>query len=104
MAAIAFFKETVHVECVALLTQCKPDMSIEITMNEEDLELTRAEAKATYKEITDYVMNRCISASAPQSLQIRLQNHAVSENQLVDHRHKRCFTDLMLQEGPALTG
>ena len=27
-------------------------------MTEEDLELTRAEAKATYKEITDYVQNK----------------------------------------------
>ena len=52
------FPQTVHVECVVLLTQRKPDMSIEITMNEEDLELTRAEAKATYKEITDYVLTK----------------------------------------------
>lgn len=52
------FSNSVHVETVVLLTQRKPDMSIEITMNEEDLELTRAEAKATYKEITDYVQNR----------------------------------------------
>ena len=34
-----------HVETVVLLTQRKPDMSIEITMTEEDLELTRAEGK-----------------------------------------------------------
>lgn len=47
-----------HVECVVLLTQRKPDMSIEITMTEEDLALTRAEAKATYKEITDYVQTK----------------------------------------------
>ncbi len=47
-----------HVETVVLLTQRKPDMSIEITMTEEDLELTRAEAKATYKEITDYVQTK----------------------------------------------
>lgn len=52
------FPATVHVECVVLLTQRKPDMSIEITMTEEDLELTRAEAKATYKEITDYVQTK----------------------------------------------
>ncbi len=34
------FCQTVHVETVVLLTQRKPDMSIEITMTEEDLELT----------------------------------------------------------------
>ena len=45
-------------ETVVLLTQLKPDMSIEITMTEEDLELTRTEAKATYKQITDYVQNK----------------------------------------------
>ena len=45
-------------ETVVLLTQRKPDMSIEITMDEEDLELTRAEAKATYREITEYVKNK----------------------------------------------
>lgn len=33
-------------------------MSIEITMTEEDLELTRAEAKATYKEISDYIRKK----------------------------------------------
>ena len=47
-----------HCECVVLLTQRKPDMSIEITMTEEDLALTRAEAKATYKEITEYVQTK----------------------------------------------
>ena len=52
------FPHSTHVECVVLLTQRKPDMSIEITMTEEDLALTRAEAKATYKEITDYVQNK----------------------------------------------
>ena len=49
------FPRTANTETVVLLTQRKPDMSIEITMNEEDLELTRAEAKATYKEITNYI-------------------------------------------------
>lgn len=56
--AIEQFPNTSHVETVVLLTQRKPDMSIEITMDEKDLELTRAEAKATYKQITDYVQNR----------------------------------------------
>ena len=51
-------KVSMHCECVVLLTQRKPDMSIEITMTEEDLALTRAEAKATYKEITDYVQTK----------------------------------------------
>ncbi len=58
VCAIDQFAGSGHVETVVLLTQRKPDMSIEIIMDEEDLELTRAEAKATYREITEYVKNK----------------------------------------------
>ena len=47
------FGMTVHVETVVLLSQQKPDDTIEIDL---DLDATSAELKATYQEIKDYVL------------------------------------------------
>ena len=44
---------TTHVETVVLLSQQKPDDTIEIDL---DLDATSAELKATYQEIKDYVL------------------------------------------------
>jgi 23S rRNA (uracil1939-C5)-methyltransferase len=56
--AVDQFPWTSHVETVVLLTQQKPNMSIEITMTDKDLDLTRAEVKTTYKQIEEYVKNK----------------------------------------------
>ena len=56
--AVDQFPWTNHVETVVLLTQQNPNMSIEITMTDKDLDLTRAEVKATYKQIEEYVKNK----------------------------------------------
>ena len=45
---------TTHVETVVLLSQQKPDDTIEIDLDE--LDATSAETKATYQEIKDYVL------------------------------------------------
>ena len=50
------FCETVHVETVVLLSQQKPDDTIEIDLDLDELEATSAEPKATYQEIKDYVL------------------------------------------------
>ena len=50
---VDLFPETVHVETVVLLSQQKPDDTIEIDI---DLDATSAELKATYQEIKDYVL------------------------------------------------
>lgn len=47
------FPQTVHVETVVLLSQQKPDDTIEI-----DLDATTAETKATYEEIKAYVWDK----------------------------------------------
>ena len=43
-----------HVETVVLLSQQKPDDTIEIDLDLDELDATSAETKATYQEIKDY--------------------------------------------------
>ena len=50
------FPQTVHVETVVLLSQQKPDDTIEIDLELDELDATSAELKATYQEIKDYVL------------------------------------------------
>ena len=50
------FCETVHVETVVLLSQQKPDDTIEIDLDLDELDATSAELKATYQKIKDYVL------------------------------------------------
>ena len=45
-----------HVETVVLLSQQKPDDTIEIDLDLDELEAISAETKATYQEIKDYVL------------------------------------------------
>ena len=47
-----------HVETVILLSRKTPDAIIEIDLEMSELDLTRAESKATYKEIEEYVQNK----------------------------------------------
>ena len=53
---VDMFPETVHVETVVLLSQQKPDDTIEIDLDLDELDATSAELKATYQEIKDYVL------------------------------------------------
>ena len=50
------FPFTYHVETVVLLSQQKPDDTIEIDLDLDELDATSAELKATYQEIKDYVL------------------------------------------------
>ena len=50
------FGQTTHVETVVLLSQQKPDDTIEIDLDLDELDVTSAELKATYQEIKDYVL------------------------------------------------
>ena len=53
---VDMFPGTVHVETVVLLSQQKPDDTIEIDLDLDELDATSAELKATYQEIKDYVL------------------------------------------------
>ena len=53
---VDMFGMTVHVETVVLLSQQKPDDVIEVEIELDELDLTSAESKATYKEIQEYVL------------------------------------------------
>ena len=52
------FSGTVHVETVVLLSQQKPDDTIEIDLDLDELDATAAETKATYEEIKAYVWEK----------------------------------------------
>ena len=47
-----------HVETVVLLSQQKPDDTIEIDLDLDELDATTAETKATYEEIKAYVWDK----------------------------------------------
>ena len=55
-STVDMFPGTVHVETVVLLSQQKPDDTIEIDLDLDELDATSAELKATYQEIKDYVL------------------------------------------------
>ena len=57
---VDLFPETVHVETVVLLSQQKPDDTIEIDLDLDELDATSAELKATYQEIKDYVLKELV--------------------------------------------
>ena len=52
------FPQGVHVETVVLLSQQKPDDTIEIDLDLDELDATAAETKATYEEIKAYVWEK----------------------------------------------
>ncbi|MBO4211572.1 MAG: 23S rRNA (uracil(1939)-C(5))-methyltransferase RlmD, partial [Oscillospiraceae bacterium] len=54
--AFDLFPRTFHVETVVQLVRKNPDMTISVTVNLEDADLTAAESKATYEQIKDYVL------------------------------------------------
>lgn len=56
VCCVDMFPNTVHVETVVLLSQRKADDYVEVELELDELDLTSAESKATYKEIQEYVM------------------------------------------------
>ena len=55
---VDLFCRTSHVETVVLLSQQKPDDTIEIDLDLDELDATAAETKATYEEIKAYVWEK----------------------------------------------
>lgn len=56
--AVDLFPRTAHVETVVLLSQQKPDDTIEIDLDLDELDATTAETKGTYEEIKAYVWDK----------------------------------------------
>lgn len=50
------FGGTVHVETCVLLSKIKSTQHIEVEINLDEMDLTKAESKATYEEIKEYVL------------------------------------------------
>ena len=55
---VDMFPGTAHVETVCLLSQRKPDTTIEVDLDISELEVSSAETKATYEEIKSYVLKK----------------------------------------------
>ena len=55
---VDMFPQTAHVETVVLLSQQKPDDTIEIDLDLDELDATAAETKATYEEIKAYAWDK----------------------------------------------
>lgn len=55
---VDMFPLTAHVETVVQLFRKTPDTHINIKLDTNELDLTKAEAKATYQEIKDYVLEK----------------------------------------------
>lgn len=55
---VDMFPWTKHVETVCLLSQRKPDTTIEVDLDISELEVSSAETKATYEEIKSYVLKK----------------------------------------------
>ena len=58
VVGVDMFAETYHVETVVLLSQQKPDDTIEIDLDLDELDATAAETKATYEEIKAYAWDK----------------------------------------------
>lgn len=56
MTAVDQFCETVHVETCVLLSKLKSTPHIEVDIELDEMDLSKAESKATYAEITQYVL------------------------------------------------
>ena len=56
MCCVDMFPWSGNIETVVLLSQQKPDDTIEIDLDLDELDATSAELKATYQEIKDYVL------------------------------------------------
>ena len=55
---VDMFPRTPHIETVVLLSQQKPDDTIEIDLDLDELDATAAETKATYEEIKAYAWDK----------------------------------------------
>ncbi len=55
---VDMFPHTEHVETCVLLSKLKSSKSVSIELDLDDLEITAAEAKATYGEIKEYILNK----------------------------------------------
>lgn len=78
---VDMFPCTEHVETVMLLSRKKPDDTIHIDLDLDELDRTAAEAKATYQEIKDYVLEHTgLKVSTLYIAQVK-QKHGIIERE-----------------------
>lgn len=78
---VDMFPFTEHCEAVMLLSRKKPDDTIHIDLDLDELDRTAAEAKATYQEIKDYVLEHTgLKVSTLYIAQVK-QKHGIIERE-----------------------
>ena len=61
-----------HVETCVLLSKLKSSKSVSIELDLDDFEITAAEARATYGEIKEYILNKyCFKVSSLNIAQVK---------------------------------
>lgn len=85
---VDMFPHTNHVECVVQLVRKIPDTYIDITVDMDELDLTSAEAKATYDEIKDYIFDKHrVKVSSLYIAQVK-KKHGIIERDCYDNSKK----------------
>ena len=79
--AVDMFPGTRHVETVVLLSQQKSTSHIEVELDLSELETTTAEAKATYPEIKQYVLDKYgLKVSSLYIAQVKQKNGIIERD------------------------
>ncbi len=82
---VDMFPMTVHVETVVQLVRKTPDAYIDITVDMDELDLTASEAKTTYQDIKDYILEKYgVKVSSLYIAQVK-EKHGIIERENYNH-------------------
>lgn len=76
-----------HVETVVKLVRKAPDAYIDITVDMDELDLTASEAKATYEEIKQYILDKYDTKVSNLYIAQVKEKIIISQNQRIQNSH-----------------
>lgn len=84
------FPNTLHVECIVLLSKLQSQQHIEVELKTDELDLTSAESKATYDEIKAYIYkNSGLKVSSLNIAQVKQKyGFELRENYYISKKEK----------------